>query len=96
MNEIEVISREELLVKLEEKRPSFCLVDVRERHEFADFNWGGLNVPAHELGNYITQLSHYKVIVVACSNGMRSGILAKVIKKKIPSARVLHLEEGIW
>ena len=96
MNKIEVISREELLLKLKEQNPAFCLVDVRERHEFADFNWGGLNVPAHELGKYMDRLIGCEEIVVACSNGMRSSIMARVIQKKNPSARVLHLEEGIW
>lgn len=96
MNEIAVISREEVLQKLKEDNPFFCLVDVRERHEFAEFNWGGVNVPAHELGDYVEKLTEFKEIVVACSNGMRSGIMARVIQKKIPGAHILHLEEGIW
>lgn len=96
MNDIELISREELVRKLKEENASFCLVDVRERDEFATLNWGGINVPSHELAAYVSELSVYKEIVVACSNGMRSGIMARVIQKKIPGAKVLHLEEGIW
>lgn len=74
---------------------SHILVDVREEDEFLDFNIGGLNVPAHQISDNISQLSKFKKIVLVCSNGLRSSIMARVIKKKIPHASVFHLTEGI-
>lgn len=72
------------------------LVDVRETWEYADFNLGGINIPPHEVTDRIEELSAYKNIVVVCSNGTRSSIVARLLAKKIPSAQIFHLAEGIF
>lgn len=76
--------------------PSTLIVDVREKGEFADFNIGGLNVPAHELNENLEEMKSYTNIIVVCSNGTRSSIIARVLLKKLPQATIYHLEEGIF
>jgi rhodanese-related sulfurtransferase len=75
--------------------PSTILLDVRERSEFFDYNIGGLNVPPHEINDYIEQLSNYENVVITCSNGLRSGIVLRLLLKKLPNASFFHLEEGV-
>lgn len=72
------------------------LLDVRETWEFTDFNIGGTNIPPHEITDKIAELSAYKKIIVACSNGTRSSIVARLLSKKMPSAEIYHLAEGIF
>lgn len=72
------------------------LVDIREKEEFLDKNIGGINIPAHEITNRISELFHNENIVVVCSNGLRSSIMARVIQKKIPNANIYYLSEGIF
>ena len=78
------------------QQPKTLLLDVRETVEFLDFNIGGLNIPPHEIIEKIAKLADYKQIIVACSNGTRSSIVARLLAKKIPSVQIFHLEEGIF
>lgn len=85
-------------ISLDELRKNFKdseIVDVRERIEFCDYNIGGNNIPAHEINHYISQLEKEEKLVVVCSNGMRSSIVARVLAKKLPTTPIFHLTEGI-
>ncbi|WP_238803885.1 rhodanese-like domain-containing protein [Emticicia aquatica] len=72
------------------------LLDVREITEFADFNIGGINIPPHEIMERLGELQNYTKIVVACSNGTRSSIVARLLTKKLPEKAIFHLEEGVF
>jgi rhodanese-related sulfurtransferase len=76
--------------------PKTVLLDVREISEFGDFNIGGINIPPHEVLDRLEELKSYNTIVVACSNGTRSSIVARLLTKKLPNSKILHLEEGIF
>lgn len=76
--------------------PNTILIDVREITEFADFNIGGINIPPHEITERLEELKNYQTIVVACSNGTRSSIVARLLTKKLPEKTIIHLEEGIF
>lgn len=71
------------------------IVDVREKIEFAEFNVGGRNIPAHELNYFLKELENEEKLVVLCSNGMRSSIIARVLTKKLPTMPIYHLSYGI-
>lgn len=72
------------------------IVDIREVWEFKDFNIGGINVPAHELNEYKETMEKFENLIVVCSNGTRSSIVARVLAKKLPNTNIYHLEEGIF
>lgn len=76
--------------------PNAILLDVREISEFTDFNIGGINIPPHEITERLSELQNYSTIVVACSNGTRSSIVARLLAKKLAEKTILHLEEGIF
>jgi rhodanese-related sulfurtransferase len=76
--------------------PKSILLDVREISEFADFNIGGINIPPHEVTERLEEIKNYQTIVVACSNGTRSSIVARLLRKKLPEKTILHLEEGVF
>jgi rhodanese-related sulfurtransferase len=88
------ISQKDLKSILSE--PNTVLLDIREISEFADFNIGGINIPPHEVLERLDELHNYKAIVIACSNGTRSSIVARLLTKKLPNIKILHLEEGIF
>ncbi len=92
--EIIEITFEEYLI-LKKKKISFIAIDIREVVEFSDYNLGDKNIPAHEITDNIEFLKTFENIAVVCSNGTRSHIMARVIQKKIPSAQIYHLTEGI-
>jgi len=77
-------------------KPKTLLLDVREVWEFADFNIGGINIPPHEITERLEELNNYDTIIVACSNGTRSSIVARLLTKKLPTKEILHLGEGIF
>lgn len=88
------ITQNDLEIILSE--PKTVLLDVREISEFADFNIGGINIPPHEVLERLEELKNYETIIVACSNGTRSSIVARLLAKKLPNSKILHLEEGIF
>lgn len=71
------------------------IVDVREKEEFSDFNIGGRNIPAHVINHFLADLEKEDKLVVICSNGLRSSIVARVLQKKLPTIPVFHLTNGI-
>ncbi len=79
-----------------EKLKNFLVVDIREREEFLEKNIGGINIPAHEITNRLAEIATKENLVIVCSNGIRSSIMARVIHKKIPNANIYHLSEGIF
>lgn len=79
-----------------EKLKDILIVDIREREEFLEKNIGGINIPAHEITTRIGELETKENLIIVCSNGLRSSIMARVIHKKIPNANVYHLSEGIF
>ncbi|WP_158561330.1 rhodanese-like domain-containing protein [Emticicia sp. C21] len=94
MSDFTEISQQDLEAAL--TKPKTLLLDVREVWEFADFNIGGINIPPHEITERLGELSNYDTIIVACSNGTRSSIVARLLTKKLPNKEILHLEEGIF
>jgi rhodanese-related sulfurtransferase len=93
INEVKEIDAKEF--KILKSKAFTLVVDVREHDEFQSFNVGGFNMPAHLLKENLQDLEKYKTLIIICSNGLRSQIMARVIQKKIPSAKVFHLTEGI-
>lgn len=91
LTEITRLEMEELM-----KQDSTQIVDIRETWEFRDFNIGGMNVPAHELNEYQDAMTKFDQLIVVCSNGTRSSIIARVLAKKLPDTIIYHLEEGIF
>ncbi len=79
-----------------EKLKDILIIDIREREEFLEQNIGGINIPAHEITTRIGELEREENLLIVCSNGLRSSIMARVIHKKIPNANVYHLSEGIF
>lgn len=83
------------LPELKESFKDSEIVDVREKDEFIDFNIGGRNIPAHEISHFLPDLEKEEKLVVICSNGLRSSIVARVLQKKLPTIPVFHLTHGI-
>lgn len=94
MQDFTEISQNDLKSTL--SNPKSILLDVREISEFADFNIGGINIPPHEVTERLDELKNYQTIVVACSNGTRSSIVARLLTKKLPEKTIMHLEEGVF
>ncbi|MCU0324594.1 MAG: rhodanese-like domain-containing protein [Spirosomaceae bacterium] len=94
MTEYQSITQKEL-EELISKQDS-VIVDVQEKWEFADFNIGGINIPPHEITERLDELNDYKNIIVVCTNGTRSAIVARLLSKKLPDKKIYHLEEGIY
>jgi rhodanese-related sulfurtransferase len=94
MQDFTEISQNDLKIIL--SNPKSILLDVREISEFADFNIGGINIPPHEVTERLEEIKNYQTIVVACSNGTRSSIVARLLRKKLPEKTILHLEEGVF
>ncbi len=93
MSTVEEITLDELPEWLSDK--DCQLIDIRETEEFAEFNLGGINIPSHLINENVEKLSAYTTLIIACSNGTRSHILARVYRKKFPGKRILHLKDGI-
>ena len=96
MREIIEINRNQIDELINSAVNSCSIIDVREKEEFADFNIGGLNIPAHEVTGKIDFLEMFDNLIIVCSNGMRSSIMARVLLKKLKNPQIIHLTEGIF
>lgn len=68
------------LLKLIEQQKSFQLLDVREPHEFNNYNIGGKLIPLKELENRVNEISLEEIVVVHCQSGGRSKKAVQILK----------------
>jgi rhodanese-related sulfurtransferase len=68
------ITVQELKHRLDSKE-EFIFIDVREPHEYEEFNLGARLIPLGTIGQHIDELSEHKdeEIVIHCRSGARSG-----------------------
>ncbi len=71
---MEDITTNELKERLENGEKLF-IVDVREPHEYDEFNIGALNIPLGSLPQRLDELESHKdeEIILHCRSGARSG-----------------------
>lgn len=64
------------------KKQGATCVDVRTADEYASGNAPGtINIPLHELGDRLAEISRMSPVVLCCASGTRSG-MAKLLLKK--------------
>lgn len=89
------ITVQELKQKLDNQE-SFIFIDVREPHEYADFNLGAKLIPLGNLPSQLADFEEYKndEIVVHCRSGARSGV-AKELFERAGYTNVRNLTGGV-
>lgn len=76
------IDVQELKQKLDAKE-DFIFIDVREPHEYEEFNLGATLIPLQTVPNNLDQFEDSKdaEIVVHCRSGKRSGVAQKFMQQ---------------
>jgi rhodanese-related sulfurtransferase len=89
------ITVQELKQKLDNQE-SFIFIDVREPHEYADFNLGAKLIPLGNLPTHLHDFEKHKndEIVVHCRSGARSGV-AKDLFERAGYTNVRNLTGGV-
>lgn len=90
------ITVQELKKRLDAGDKSFVFIDVREPHEYQDFNLGAKLIPLGTIPTALADLEEYKdtEIVVHCRSGARSGN-AKNFMLQNGFKNVRNLEGGV-
>lgn len=73
----------------------FQLIDVREKHEYENYNIGGLLAPFSELDIHTPNIRKNIPIVVHCQSGIRSPKAIKYLKEKYGFDNLINLEGGL-
>ena len=89
------ITVQELKTKLDSGE-KFVFIDVREPHEFAEFNLGAKLIPVGSILAALNDLEPYKneEIVIHCRSGARSGA-AKTTLSQLGFTKVRNLLRGV-
>jgi len=89
------INIDELKQKLDQKE-SFIFIDVREPHEYEEFNLGAELIPLGDVMKIISKYEDKKdeEIVVHCRSGARSGTAQKFLMEA-GFKNVRNLEGGV-
>ena len=76
------INVQELKQKLDAKE-DFVFIDVRENHEYEEFNLGAKLIPLGTFMDAIADLEQYKEseIVIHCRSGQRSGMAQHMLSE---------------
>lgn len=80
-----------------QRREDTVVIDVREGWEFEEFNEGGINIPLAEIREKRSLAADFNIIVVICTNGVRSKVAA-MDYCRIPEwndKKILHVKGGI-
>ncbi len=89
------ITVQELKQKLD-KGESFLFIDVREKHEYEEFNLGAKLIPLGEIQMALDDLIDQKdnEVIVHCRSGARSG-MAQHLMKEAGFTNVRNLTGGV-
>ncbi|MFZ1706187.1 MAG: rhodanese-like domain-containing protein [Saprospiraceae bacterium] len=92
MNDIDVT---ELKQKLDNQE-NFVFIDVREQHEYDEYNLGATLMPLSQFPSYIPNLYNHKddEIVVHCRSGARSGAVKQTLEQ-LGFTKVRNLLGGV-
>lgn len=79
------------------RQPNTAVVDVRDEWEFDEFNLGGLNIPLADIRARKAELAPYNTLIVVCTNGVRSRIAAKDLRRQagFQQTTIYHLHGGL-
>jgi len=89
------IYADELKNRLDAKE-NLYVIDIREKHEFEEFNLGSENVQLGELSAHLKKIDHLKdeEIIIICDIGHRSE-LAKNFMTELGFTKVRNLFGGL-
>ncbi len=71
------------------------LIDIRTDQERDEIDIGGEHIEADELPYHLDYINNGTTKVLYCSSGKRSAEAVKMIRKKLPGAKVFSLEGGL-
>jgi molybdopterin/thiamine biosynthesis adenylyltransferase/rhodanese-related sulfurtransferase len=77
------------------RRENICIIDVREPHEYAICNLGGILLPLGELESRIHEIPEADMVVVHCHKGTRSAQAVHLLSKRYGLSNAVSLEGGI-
>ena len=91
-----IITPLELKTKIDKNEP-FQLIDVREEHEFEDYNIGGINIPLDQVFNSLDQINQDKPVIFVCNTGRKTAAILHTIKRKLNlnNESLFTLEGGV-
>ena len=89
------ITVQELKQKLDNNE-EFLFIDVRETHEYEEFNLGAQLIPLGDLTGKLDELAAHKgqEVVVHCRSGARSG-MAQQLMQQAGFSNVRNLTGGV-
>lgn len=76
--------------------PNINLIDVREKHEFLQYNLGGINVPFSDFENQKTKISTQEPIYLICKSGNKSKIIADKLAIKFPKLEIYSIVGNVF
>ncbi len=91
---LEEIDYEELELVMQELVPPL-LVDVREPHEYLQFNLGGVNWPLNTIAQHIPELLARTSVVLCCQSGVRSRKAYEILAPALPNHQFRQLKGGV-
>lgn len=91
-----IITAQELKTKFDNNE-KFQLIDVREDHDFEDFNIGGINIPLGQIFSSIDKIDSDKPVIFICNTGRKTAAILHTIKRKLDldNDRFFTLKGGI-
>lgn len=83
------------LYNLQKNNTDFQLIDVREPHEYDQYNLGGILIPLAEVAKNLHKISKEKKVVIYCQSGKRSKEAVKLILDINSGFDIYNLEGGV-
>jgi adenylyltransferase/sulfurtransferase len=77
------------------EKDAVYLVDVREQHEYENYNIGGVNIPLTSLPEQLHTLPENESILFCCLSGKRSLYAATLLARSQFKGRICNLKEGL-
>jgi rhodanese-related sulfurtransferase len=82
------------LKALKDSKADFQLIDVREEHEIAIAEIGGLHIPMGDVQDNLDKISKTKQVVIHCRSGARSASICNFLETE-GFDNVYNLKGGI-
>ncbi|MCH2043163.1 MAG: molybdopterin-synthase adenylyltransferase MoeB [Saprospiraceae bacterium] len=85
----------EELVRLQNLKLDYQLIDVREPYEQEIANLGGLLIPKNTVEQHLDKIDRNKQVIIHCRSGKRSADIVELLRDKYNYDNVYNLKGGI-
>lgn len=83
------------LKQLQDAKADYQIFDVREEHEYEEYNIGAKLIPMGEIMDHVEEIDKSKQVIIHCRSGKRSASVIMALEQNFGFTNLYNLKGGV-